>query len=59
VKNTFWCRFQIPGVGSVETLHHKNVEMRKTPFGASFKYRELEVSKNFTTGMPKCKNVEM
>jgi hypothetical protein len=46
--------FQIPGVGSVETLHHRNVEMRKTPFGASFRYWDLEVSNHFTTGMLKC-----
>jgi hypothetical protein len=36
-----------------------NTEMRKTPFGASFKYWELEVSKHFTTRMPKCRNAEM
>jgi hypothetical protein len=33
--------------------------MRKTPFGASFRYWELEVSTHFTTGIPKCWNVKM
>jgi hypothetical protein len=41
------------------TSPHGNAEMRKTPFGASFGYRELEVSKHFTTGMLKCRNAEM
>jgi hypothetical protein len=63
-KNTFWCRFRIPGVGVSKHFTTgipkcRNAEMRKTPFGAGFGYRELEVSKHFTTGMPKCRNVEM
>jgi hypothetical protein len=63
-KNTFWCRFRIPGVGVSKHFTTgipkcQNVEMRKTPFGAGFGYRELEVSKHFTTGMPKCRNAEM
>jgi hypothetical protein len=33
--------------------------MRKTPFGASFGYWELEVLKHFTIGMLKCQNVKM
>jgi hypothetical protein len=28
-KNTFWCKFRILRVGSVETLHHRNAEMSK------------------------------
>jgi hypothetical protein len=51
--------FRILGVGSVETLHHRNTEMQKTPFGAGFRYRELECRKTSpqeyrNVGMPKC-----
>jgi hypothetical protein len=64
VKNTFWCRFRIPGVGvskqfTIGIPKCQNAEMQKTPFGAGFRYWELEVSKHFTTGMPKCWNVGM
>jgi hypothetical protein len=59
MQKTFWCKFQILGVGSVETLHNRNAEMRKTHFGASFGYREFEVSKHFTIGMLKCQNAKM
>jgi ribosomal protein S18 len=55
--------FQILGVGSVETLHHRNSEMPKcetpnlTPF-QSFEYQELEVSKHFITKMLKHRNAK-
>jgi hypothetical protein len=57
-KCTFWCRFRIPEVGVSKhftTGMSKcwNVEMRKTPFGAGFRYRELEVSRTLTTESPK------
>jgi hypothetical protein len=67
-KNTFWCKFRIPGVGvskhftigmpkcekhllvqvsntgswSVKTLHHRNAEMQKTPFGG----KTIQLGKN-------------
>jgi hypothetical protein len=55
-KNTFWCRFQIPGVGVSKHFTTRNAEMRKTPFGVGFNTWSWS-SKHFTTRnveKPKC-----
>jgi hypothetical protein len=44
------------GSWSVETLHHRNAEMRKTPFGVGFGYRELECR---NSSPQKLQNAEM
>jgi hypothetical protein len=58
-KNTFWCRFRIPEVGvskhfTTRMSECRNAEMRKTPFGAGFGYRDLECQNTSSQGMPKC-----
>jgi hypothetical protein len=66
------CREEIEETSSISdfgtwrvemTLHRipetQNAEMRKTPFGVGFRYRELECRNTSPQGMPKCGNAEM
>jgi hypothetical protein len=63
-KNTFWCRFRIPGVGvskhfTTRILKCRNAEMRKKTFWCRFHIPGVGVLKHFTTGIPKCWNAKM
>jgi hypothetical protein len=65
-KNTFWCKFRIPGVGSVETLHHRNAEMSecrnaKNTFWCRFRIPgvgSVETLHHRNTEMLECRNAK-
>jgi hypothetical protein len=66
VKNTFWCRFRIPGVGVSKHFITRNVGIMKyrnakNTFWCRFRMPGVGVSKHFITrnvGMPKCENTK-